>query len=98
MPYSETYEFYKDLHYITEGTYCEDVQELKNVYVNVTTGKVTTKALYIQTSDFEFQVRSNIVNESDYDSFKWKYKDVKKVRIKYLPNSEILLSIEPVKD
>ncbi len=98
MSYSETYEFYKDLHYVTENTYCEDVQELKNVYVSVTTGKVTTKALYIQTSEYNFDVGSNIVDESDYDSFKQKYKDVKKVRIRYLPNSEILLSIEPVKD
>lgn len=98
IPYSEFYKDYKDLHYVIENNYCEDVQELKSVYVNVTTGKITTKALYVKTSDFEFQVLRNIAEESDYDSFKWKYKDVKKVRIKYLPNSNLLLGIEPVKD
>lgn len=98
MPYSETYEFCKDLHYVTEGTYCEKVQELKSVYINETKGKWSTKSLYVETLDYNFNVGDNIIDESDYDSFKWKYKDVKKVRIKYLPNSEILLSIEPVKD
>lgn len=98
MPYSETYEAYKDLHYVTEGAYCEDVQELKSVYINEIKGKWATKSLYIETSGYKFNVSNNIAYENDYDDFKLKYKDVKRVRIKYLPNSEILLSIEPVKD
>lgn len=98
MPYSETYDYYKDLHYVMEGTYCEDVQELKNVYVNVITGKWSTKTLYIETSDFKFQVGSNIVDEENFDSFKAKFKNIKKVKIEYLPNTETLLSIIPVKD
>jgi len=98
MPYSETYDYYKDLRYVMEGTYCEDVQELKNVYVNVTTGKWSTKTLSVETSDFKFQVGSNIVDEENFDSFKAKFKNVKKVKIEYLPNTETLLSIVPVKD
>lgn len=98
MPYSETYDYYKDLHYVIEGTYCEDVQELKNVYVNVIKGKWSTRTLYVETSDFKFQVGSNIVDEENFDSFKARFNNVKKVKIKYLPNSKNLLSIEPVKD
>ena len=85
MPYSETYEFYKDLHYVIENTNCEDVQELKNVDIHVTTGKWSTKTLYVETSDFEFMVHGNIVDEENFDGFKAKYSQVKKVRIKYLP-------------
>ncbi len=96
--YSETYEFYKDLHYVTESTYCEDVQDLKSVYINEIKGKWSTKSLYVETLDYNFNVGSNIVNEENFDSFKAKYSQVKKVRIKYLPNSMILLRIEPVKD
>lgn len=98
IPYSETYKDYKDLNYVTEGTYCEDVQDLKSVYVNEIKGKWSTKSLYVETLCYKFNVGNNIADESDYDSFKLKYNDVKKVRIKYLPNSEILLSIDPVND
>jgi len=98
MTYSETYEYYKDLHYVINGTYCEDVQDLKDVYVDTITGKVSTKKLYIDTSDFKFQIRSNIVDKEDFDIFKSKYNKVKRVKIRYLPNSHNLLSIEPIKD
>ncbi len=98
IPYSETYEFYNDLHYVTENTYCEDVQELRNIYIKEVKGKWSSKILYIDTSDFEFMVHGNIADEENFDRFKAKYSQVKKVRIKYLPNSRILLSIEPVKD
>jgi len=98
IPYSEVYKDYKDLHYVMENTYCEDVQEVKDVYIHVTTGKWSSKTLYIETSDFKFIVQDNIVNESNYNSFKAKFNNVKKVKIKYLPNSHLLLSIEPIKD
>lgn len=98
ISYSEFYKDYKDLHYVIENNYCEDVRELKSVDIHVTTGKWSSKTLYVETSGFKFIVQDNIVNESDYDSFKSKYSNVKKVRIKYLPNSNLLLGIEPVKD
>lgn len=98
IPYSEFYKDYKDLHYVIENNYFEDVQELNSVDIHVTTGKWSSKTLYVETSGFKFIVQDNIVNESDYDSFKSKYIKVKKVRIKYLPNSNLLLGIEPVKD
>jgi len=98
IPHSETYDYYKDLHYVMEDTYCEDVQDLNNVYINVITGKASTKTLYVETSDFKFIVRKNIVDEENFDSFKAKFKNVKKVKIEYLPNTETLLSIVPVKD
>ncbi|OOM11685.1 hypothetical protein [Clostridium saccharobutylicum] len=98
IPYSGTYESYKDLRYVIEGTYCEDVQELKNVYINNTTGKLSSRTLYVETSDFKFIVHENIVDDNDFDEFKARFDKVKKVKIKYLPNTEILLSIQPVKD
>ncbi|NOW06124.1 hypothetical protein [Clostridium beijerinckii] len=98
IPNSEFYKDYKDFHYVMENTYCEDIQELKNVDIHVITGKWSSKTLYVETSDFKFIVQDNIVAESDYDIFKFKYKNVKKVKIKYLPNSNLLLRIQPMKD
>jgi hypothetical protein len=98
IPNSEVYKYYKDLHYVMENTYCEDIQELKDVYIDVKTGKLSSKTLYVETSDFKFIVQDNLVNESNYDIFKSKYSKVKKVRIKYLPNSNLLLRIEPVEE
>lgn len=95
---SYSYKYYKDLHYVTEGTYCEDVQELKNVYKEVITGKLSLTTIYIETKDFKFIVGDNIVEEKDFDKFKEKFNNVKKVKIRYLPNSETLLYIEPVTD
>ena len=59
---------------------------------------MSTKRLYIETSDFKFSVDSNIVDKKDFDIFKAKYNKVKRVKIRYLPNSHNLLSIQPVKD
>lgn len=52
--------------------------------------------MYIQTKDFKFLADVNIVQEEDFIAFKGKYDKVKKVKIKYLPNSNELLDIEPV--
>lgn len=98
MPYSEMYDYCKDLHCVMESTYCEDVQDLKNVDIKVITGKLSTKTLYVETSDLEFRVGGNIVDEKKFDIFKAKFSKVRKVKIKYLPNTETLLSIEPIKD
>lgn len=98
MPYSGTYESYRDLPYVIKGTYSEEIQELKSVYINEIKGKLSSRTLYAETSDFNFIVHENIVEENDFDKFKARFNDVKKVKIKYLPNTEILLSIEPVKD
>lgn len=98
IPYSDFNKDYKDLHYVIENSYCEDVQELKSIDIDVLTGKWSSKTLHVETSGTRFIVQDNVVNESHYDSFKYKYRDIKKVRIKYLPNSNLLLSIEPVKD
>ncbi|NRT91273.1 hypothetical protein [Clostridium beijerinckii] len=98
VPNSEFYKEYKDFYYVMKNTYCEEIQELKNVDIHVITGKWSSKTLYVETSDFKFIVQDNIVAESDYDSFKFKYNNVKKVKIKYLPNSNLLLRIEPMKD
>ncbi|NRT73809.1 hypothetical protein [Clostridium beijerinckii] len=78
IPYSETYEFYNDLHYVTENTYCEDVQELRNIYIKEVKGKWSSKILYIDTSDFEFMAHGNIADEENFDRFKVKYSQVKK--------------------
>ncbi|WP_157786707.1 hypothetical protein [Clostridium sp. ZBS18] len=40
----------------------------------------------------------NIVEKREFNKFKAKFDNVKKVRIKYLSNTNILLSIEPIKD
>ncbi|MBN1056968.1 hypothetical protein DVW05_16760 [Clostridium botulinum] len=53
---------------------------------------------YIETIDFKFQVERNIVEKREFNKFKAKFDNVKKVRIKYLSNTNILLSIEPIKD
>ena len=98
IPYSDSYRFYKDFHYVINNTYLEDITELNNIYKEVTTGKAANTRIYIETTDLKFEIDDNIVKESDYDSFKARFNNVKKVKIKYLPNSEILLSIEPVKD
>ena len=53
IPYSETYEYYKDLHYVINGTYCEDVQDLKDVYRGNNRKSVNKKTIY---RNFGFQV------------------------------------------
>ncbi len=98
IPYSGTYASFMDLPYVVKGTYCEEVQELKSVYINEIKSKISSRTLYVETSDFNFIVRENILEENDLDKFKARFNDVKKVKIKYLPNTKILLSIEPIKD
>lgn len=67
-------------------------------FINEIKGKWSAKPLYVEKLDYNFNIGNNIVDEGNFDDFKAKYSQVKKVRIKYLHNSEILLSIEPVKD
>ncbi|MDR5588963.1 hypothetical protein [Clostridium aquiflavi] len=98
IKYSGSYRCYKDLDYVINDTYCEDVQELNNIYEKVITGKYSSTTIYIETIDFKFQAERNIVEKREFNKFKAKFDNVKKVRIKYLPNTNILLSIEPVKD
>lgn len=95
IPYSDTYKYYKDLHYVMQDSYCEDVQDLKKIYIEKHEGKLSLKTMYIETSDIKFIVNDNLVEEEDYDTFKAKFKDVKKVKIRYLPNTKTLISIEP---
>lgn len=98
IPHSGTYESCMDLQYVIKGTYCEKVQELNSVYINEIHSKISSRTLYVETSDFNFIVHENIVEDNDFDKFKARFNDVKEVKIKYLPNTKILLSIEPVKD
>ncbi|WP_252225241.1 hypothetical protein [Clostridium sp. ZBS2] len=98
IKYSGSYRCYKDLHYVINNTYCEEVQELKDIYIYTSHGKMVLSTTYIETIDFKFQVERNIVEKREFNKFKAKFDNVKKVRIKYLPNTNILLSIEPVKD
>ncbi|NRT73804.1 hypothetical protein [Clostridium beijerinckii] len=98
IPYSGTYTSFMDLPYVVKGTYCEEVQELKSVYIKEIKSKISSRTLYVETSDFNFIVRENILEENDFDKFKARFNDIKKVKIKYLPNTKILLSIEPIKD
>ncbi|WP_252225227.1 hypothetical protein [Clostridium sp. ZBS2] len=98
IKYSGSYRCYKDLDYVINDTYCEDVQELNNIYEKVITGKYSSTTIYIETIDFKFQAERNIIEKREFNKFKAKFDNVKKVRIKYLPNTNILLSIEPVKD
>lgn len=98
IKYSGVYRCSEDLYYVINDTYCEDVQELNNIYEKVTTGKYSSTTIYIETIDFKFQVERNIVEKREFNKFKAKFDNVKKVRIKYLPNTNILLSIEPIKD
>lgn len=96
VEYSETYKDYKDLHYAIEGTYCEDVQSLENIYIDKIQGRYSSRAMYIETSNFKFLVHDNIAQKEDFNEFKEKFNNVKKVKIRYLPNSRTLLSIEPM--
>jgi hypothetical protein len=54
---------------VTEGTYCEDVQELKNVYVNEITWKITTKVLCVETLNYNFNLGRNIVEDDDANTW-----------------------------
>ncbi|MBN1056967.1 hypothetical protein DVW05_16755 [Clostridium botulinum] len=36
IKYSGSYRCYKDLHYVINNTYCEEVQELKDIYIYIT--------------------------------------------------------------
>ncbi|WP_252225288.1 hypothetical protein [Clostridium sp. ZBS2] len=98
IKYSGSYRCYKDLYYVINNTYCEEIQELKDIYIYTSHGKMVLSTTYIETIDFKFQVERNIVEKREFNKFKAKFDNVKKVRIKYLPNTNILLSIEPVKD
>lgn len=95
MKYSSFYKNLSDLEVVKTNSYNEEVQDLEKVYVEVLKGKITTKTLYIKTTDFEFIAGTAIATEDQYDAFVEKYKNVKKVRIRYLPTTHILLSIEP---
>lgn len=97
---NHAYACYKDLHYVQNNTYCEDVQNLIKVYTETTSGTKggkTTK-LYVLTANLNFEVDSDIVKEKDYESFKVKFYGIKRVKIRYLPNSNTLLYIEPATD
>lgn len=99
LKYTNFYEYYSDLHYALNDDYCEEVQELKEIYIKKTSSsKLNTRTIYIETKESKFIASEYIVQVKDLDRFKNKFKNCKKVKIKYLPNSNKLLWIEPVKN
>lgn len=96
---SLVYKYYKDLHYVMEGTYCENVQSLSKIYSETNfEGRAKVTRIFVKTTDFNFDVGRDIVQVEDYEKFKVKFNEIEKVKIGYLPNSNRLLYIEPVTD
>lgn len=90
-------ESYKDLSYVLKSSYCEEEKELNDTYIKERKGKYSTVTLYVEVDSYKFRVPDYIADENDYIKFKSTYKNVNKVKIKYLPNTKLLLGIEPVK-
>ncbi|MHC1683162.1 MAG: hypothetical protein AB6733_09475 [Clostridiaceae bacterium] len=100
IPRSSVYRYYKDLSYVKENAYCEDVQDLKkaNVEYKMEGKSGIVERMYVETTDFRFCVDEYIVRKEDYGKFTKKFFKVKRVKIIYLPNSNTLLAIEPADD
>lgn len=87
------YKYYKDLSYVKEGVYLEKIQKLKSIYKE-NEGKAGT-TIYMETTDCRFIIDSDIIEAQSFNEFKAKYNSAKYVKIRYLPNSNRLLYVEP---
>lgn len=95
--YKNIIAFFQDLSYVKENRYCEDMDEFKGIYKSESVGRYKQVSFWVETKNKKYDVLSNIVDKDNYDLLKKELNKNKTVKIKYLPNTQIVLAIEPAK-
>ena len=88
----------KDLSYAEKSLYYEKVEKLNDIYKTESIAKGRNVTIWLKTENDTYQLMSNIVTEDTYNEFRKNFKKDDKVKIKYLPNSQFVVSVEALSE